>query len=224
MAGLLPATVIGLPPLLPMPPLVSPTTVSLMSRLLPSAAKNFRSPPAAVPVKVIFAAASAFVVALALPSVASSDAAVTPSPPATPAACEPSAMPLILRVYVPPSDVSMLPKPANRVPEVAVVAALAVTPVSALLALMAAARALALVVVPSVAMALPLMVSEPLAMPFDAVAAPRLAPATPKVPDETVPNWNDSVVAAPLPIWAVVVATPLELRLCACANWLTLTL
>jgi hypothetical protein len=74
-------------PLLPMPPVTSPVTASVMAILLPSAFLNCRSPPAAVPVTVMLASASARLTAVSPVSAASSAAAVTPPPAAVPACC-----------------------------------------------------------------------------------------------------------------------------------------
>ena len=102
--------------------------------------------------------------------------------------------------------------------------ALAVTPVVSVSSLMAEARSRALRVVPFVLIAVPLMVSEPVAMPDAALARLSAAPATPNVPPPMLPNWNVSVVLAPSPICAVLLAWPPVMRLCACASWLTLIL
>ncbi len=107
-AGLVPPTVIGLAsadtseieliavveepmlalPLLPMPPLTLPLTVSATAMLLPSAFLNCSVPSAAWPLTVMLASARARVTAVSPLSAVSSEAAVTPpaAPPATPAA------------------------------------------------------------------------------------------------------------------------------------------
>ena len=116
-----------------------------------------------------------------------------------------------------------LPKPANSVADVEAGVAVAVTPVVVLLALMASASVRALLVVLSVAMAVPLIVSEPLLMPSRATVPFSVVPAWPK-PPLTLPNWNEIVVFAPVPMDDLLLAVPSVISVWLWASWETLTL
>lgn len=67
-----------------------------------------------------------------------------------------------------------------------------------------------------------MVIEPPVRLPFCVNVAPVYLPLD-SVPPDTVPNWNEIVVDAPLPMAAVVEVCPCAARTCDCASWVTLT-